>query len=61
MKNSQGKGVWIRIRFVLRGWIRIRIRKPAYNNVESYAIYSNFNILVNIGKEELFFLVQPHD
>ena len=26
MENFQDRGVWIRIRFVLRGWIRIRIR-----------------------------------
>ena len=33
MENFQDRGVWIRIRFVLRGWIRIRsisdrIRNP---------------------------------
>ena len=26
MENFQDRGVWIRIRFVLRGWIRIQIR-----------------------------------
>ena len=26
MENFPDRGVWIRIRFVLRGWIRIRIR-----------------------------------
>ena len=26
MKNFQERGVWIRIRFVLRGWIRIVLR-----------------------------------
>ena len=35
MENFQDRGVWIRIRFVLRGWIRIlsisdRIRNPAH-------------------------------
>ena len=33
MENFQDRGVWIRIRFVLRGWIRSisdRIRNPAH-------------------------------
>ena len=38
MENFQDRGVWIRIRFVLRGWIRIRsisdrIRNPDLQNL----------------------------
>ena len=48
MENFQDRGVWIRIRFVLRGWIRIRvrirsisdrIRNPAYKAWSSSLSY----------------------
>ena len=48
METFQDRGVWIwiRIRFVLRGWIRIRsisdrIRNPAYGCAELVYVYVN--------------------
>ena len=41
MEIFQDRGVWIRIRFVLRGWIRIRSMPDRIRNPRQEVIYTN--------------------
>ena len=60
MENFQDRGVLIRIRFVLRGWIRIRsisdrIRNPVYECAEYSLILMAISYFLPVARSSLWF------